>query len=75
LQGDWVVIVCSCNSLSDSQVRAAADQYSALRVTQVHSSLGCRPKCGQCFSTIKTVLAAQSTGAAVGATKSDWRAR
>jgi SAM-dependent methyltransferase len=50
------VIICSCNSLSDSQVRVAADQYGALRTTQVHASLGCRPRCGQCFSTIKTVL-------------------
>ena len=34
------MIVCSCNVLSDSQVRAVADQHGSLRTAQVHCSLG-----------------------------------
>ena len=50
------MIVCSCNVLSDSQVRAVADQHGSLRTAQVHCSLGCRPRCGRCFNTIRTIL-------------------
>ncbi len=49
------MIVCSCNMLRDSDVaQAAASQ--PLRVTQVHACLGCRPRCGGCFATIKQIL-------------------
>ncbi|HUJ37036.1 MAG TPA: (2Fe-2S)-binding protein [Hyphomicrobium sp.] len=58
------MIICSCHFLSDSQVRAAADQYGPLRTTQVHSSLGCRPRCGRCFSTIRAILESKADGAA-----------
>jgi bacterioferritin-associated ferredoxin len=49
------VIVCSCNVLTDKQICAALAREQ-LRVTQVHACLGCRPKCGQCFATIKAIL-------------------
>jgi bacterioferritin-associated ferredoxin len=55
-QGRRAVIVCSCNRLSDRQIRATADATPCLRTTQVHACLGCRPRCGQCFATIKTIL-------------------
>jgi bacterioferritin-associated ferredoxin len=49
------MIVCSCNMLRDSEIaQAAASQ--PLRVTQVHACLGCRPRCGGCFATIKQIL-------------------
>ena len=50
------MIICSCNVLTDSQVRAVADQYGSLPTTQVHCSLGCRPRCWWCFSTIRAIL-------------------
>jgi bacterioferritin-associated ferredoxin len=41
--------------LRDSEIaQAAASQ--PLRVTQVHACLGCRPRCGGCFATIKQIL-------------------
>ncbi len=49
------MIVCSCNCLSDTQIMDAA-RSRCLRVTQVHACLGCRPRCGQCFATIKAML-------------------
>jgi bacterioferritin-associated ferredoxin len=33
-----------------------AARSRCLRVTQVHACLGCRPRCGQCFATIKAML-------------------
>jgi bacterioferritin-associated ferredoxin len=49
------MIVCSCNMLRDSEIAAAAASQP-LRVTQVHACLGCRPRCGGCFATIKQIL-------------------
>jgi bacterioferritin-associated ferredoxin len=49
------MIVCSCNMLRDSEIEKAAASRP-LRVTQVHACLGCRPRCGGCFATIKQIL-------------------
>ncbi len=49
------MIVCSCNMLRDSEIAQAAASRP-LRVTQVHACLGCRPRCGGCFATIKQIL-------------------
>ena len=57
------MIVCSCNVLTDSQVRAVADQHGSLRTAQVHCSLGYRPRCGRCFNTIRTILESKADGA------------
>ncbi|MTD94167.1 (2Fe-2S)-binding protein [Hyphomicrobium sp. xq] len=58
------MIICSCNALSDSQVRAVANRNNGLRVTQVHFSLDCRPRCGRCFSTIEAILESKADAAA-----------
>jgi bacterioferritin-associated ferredoxin len=51
------VIVCSCNVLSDGQVRSAiATAVSSARMSRVYASLGCAAKCGRCAHTIKIIL-------------------
>jgi bacterioferritin-associated ferredoxin len=51
------VIVCSCNVLSDAQVKAAiAGAASRPRMSCVYSSLGCAARCGRCAHTIKSLV-------------------
>jgi bacterioferritin-associated ferredoxin len=51
------VIVCSCNVLSDGQVRSAiGSAASHARMSCVYASLGCVAKCGRCANTIKIIL-------------------
>jgi bacterioferritin-associated ferredoxin len=50
------MIVCSCNVLSDGQVRTAVSS-SALRTTgQVYGCLGCSAQCGRCARTIRKIM-------------------
>jgi bacterioferritin-associated ferredoxin len=51
------MIVCSCNFLSDTQVRSAiAGAPPCPRMSRVYASLGCAAKCGRCAHTIKNML-------------------
>jgi bacterioferritin-associated ferredoxin len=51
------VIVCSCNFLSDIQVRSAvASGATRPRVSCVYASLGCAVQCSRCIRTIKAFL-------------------
>jgi bacterioferritin-associated ferredoxin len=51
------VIVCSCNVLSEAQVRSAiACAAPRPRMGCVYASLGCAAKCGRCAHTIKVML-------------------
>jgi bacterioferritin-associated ferredoxin len=51
------MIVCSCNVLSDSQLRSAiASEPPRLRVSRVYAALGCAAQCGRCAHTIKVIL-------------------
>jgi bacterioferritin-associated ferredoxin len=52
------MIVCSCNILSDSDVRNAVNAADdALRhAKQVYDCLGCSAECGRCARTIKTII-------------------
>jgi bacterioferritin-associated ferredoxin len=51
------MIVCSCNLLSDTQVRAAvASGATRPRMSYVYASLGCTVQCGRCVCTIKAFL-------------------
>jgi bacterioferritin-associated ferredoxin len=51
------VIVCSCNVLSDGQVRSAiGSAASHARMSYVYASLDCVAKCGRCANTIKIIL-------------------
>lgn len=52
------MIVCSCNVLSDRQVRdVVADPDAAVRTAgQVYRCLGCSPQCGRCARTIRGII-------------------
>ncbi|GLK74179.1 (2Fe-2S)-binding protein [Ancylobacter dichloromethanicus] len=52
------MIVCSCNVLSDRQIRSAVTetQASVRTVGQVYRCLGCSAQCGRCARTIRKLL-------------------
>jgi bacterioferritin-associated ferredoxin len=51
------VIVCSCNVLSDGQIRSAiASAAPRPRLSHIYASLDCAAKCGRCACTIKVML-------------------
>jgi bacterioferritin-associated ferredoxin len=52
------MIVCSCNILSDHDVRHAVNTADdALRnAKQIYDRLGCSAECGRCARTIKTII-------------------
>jgi bacterioferritin-associated ferredoxin len=52
------MIVCSCNVLSDHDVRhAVSSADDALRnAKQIYGCLGCSAECGRCARTIKTII-------------------
>ena len=57
------MIVCSCNMLSDSQVRESCARADGPRSTfQVYQCLGCSPQCGRCARTIKRIMDEALTG-------------
>jgi bacterioferritin-associated ferredoxin len=52
------MIVCSCNVLSDDDVRDAVNASEALprNAKQIYGCLGCSAECGRCARTIKTII-------------------
>jgi len=51
------MIVCSCNVLSDHDVRATLAGDRAPRTTgQVYHCLGCSAQCGRCARTIRRIM-------------------
>jgi bacterioferritin-associated ferredoxin len=51
------MIVCSCNILTDAQVRSViASEVPRPRMSRVYASLGCAAQCGRCAHTIKVML-------------------
>jgi len=51
------MIVCSCNLLSDTQVRSAvASGATRPRMSYVYAALGCTAQRGRCVRTIKAFL-------------------
>ena len=51
------MIVCSCNVLSDHDVRTAVTATESLRTTgQVYGCLGCSAQCGRCARTIRRIM-------------------
>ena len=51
------MIVCSCNRLSDRDIRNCAKNAQApLRPLDVYGLLGCKPQCGRCGPTIAAIL-------------------
>jgi bacterioferritin-associated ferredoxin len=58
LPRDAPVIVCSCNCLTEAQVRESCTRAEgAARSTfEVYKCLGCSPKCGTCARTIRKIM-------------------
>ena len=52
------MIVCSCNVLSDHDVRNAVSSAEDLprSAKQLYGCLGCSAECGRCARTIKTLI-------------------
>jgi bacterioferritin-associated ferredoxin len=52
------MIVCSCNVLSDHDVRAtlSASEAAPRTTGEVYDCLGCSPQCGRCARTIRRIM-------------------
>ena len=51
------MIVCSCNVLTDHDVRTAVTAEARPRSTgQVYGCLGCSAQCGRCARTIRKIM-------------------
>ena len=52
------MIVCSCNVLTDHDVRSAVNGTDNLprNAKQIYGCLGCSAECGRCARTIKTII-------------------
>ena len=51
------MIVCSCNVLSDHQVRTAVTKAARrTRMSQIFGCLGSSAQCGRCAHTIKRIM-------------------
>jgi bacterioferritin-associated ferredoxin len=51
------MIVCSCNRLSDRDVRGCcASQDAPCRVMEIYARLGCAPQCGRCAPTLAAIM-------------------
>jgi len=61
------MIVCSCNVLSDDDVRTAVAAPRAPRTAgQVYGCLGCSAQCGRCARTIRKIIDETLNGAKIG---------
>jgi bacterioferritin-associated ferredoxin len=50
------MIVCSCNVLSDYEVRTAVSVAMHRTPSHVYGCLGCRVQCGRCAHTIRKIM-------------------
>jgi len=57
------MIVCSCNVLSDHEVRSAVSAAAPRSAGQVYGCLGCSAQCGRCIRTIRKIMDEALTGA------------
>jgi len=59
------MIVCSCNVLSDGDVKACLNPGPGCPRTpaQVYRCLGCSPNCGRCARTIRSIMEEALAGA------------
>jgi bacterioferritin-associated ferredoxin len=60
------MIVCSCNVLSDHEVRSAASSAARRSTSHVYGCLGCSAQCGRCARTIRKIIDETLNGAKVG---------
>jgi bacterioferritin-associated ferredoxin len=57
------MIVCSCNVLSDTQVRHAVNARAPRTAGEVYGCLGCSAQCGRCARTIRKIMDEAIVGA------------
>ena len=57
------MIVCSCNVLSDHDVREAARGALRRSTSHVYGCLGCSAQCGRCARTIRRIIDEALNGA------------
>ncbi len=50
------MIICSCNVLSDHDVRNAVAKDLPRSAGQVYGCLGCSAQCGRCVRTIRKIM-------------------
>jgi bacterioferritin-associated ferredoxin len=51
------MIVCSCNVLTDQDIRTAVGTDARVRKAgQVYGCLGCSAQCGRCATTIRKIM-------------------
>jgi bacterioferritin-associated ferredoxin len=50
------VIVCSCNVISDHQVRSVTAERTVRATSEVYRCLGCSAECGRCARTIRRIM-------------------
>jgi len=61
------MIVCSCNVVTDEEIRAALDSGACSRTPfAVYECLGCRLNCGRCIATVRTIINEANAGTAIG---------
>jgi bacterioferritin-associated ferredoxin len=50
------MIICSCNVLSDQDVRSTVEAERTRSTSQVYGCLGCSAQCGRCVRTIRRIM-------------------
>ena len=60
------MIVCSCNVLSDHEVRAVVGTATHRTPSHLYGCLGCRVQCGRCAYTIRKIMEEMLDPANVG---------
>lgn len=50
------MIVCSCNVISDHEVRSACAKSAPRTTGQVYGCLGCSAQCGRCARSIRKIM-------------------
>jgi bacterioferritin-associated ferredoxin len=50
------MIICSCNVLSDRDIRSAVQAERSRSISQVYGHLGCSAECGRCARTIRRIV-------------------
>lgn len=57
------MIVCSCNVLTDHDVRTAVNTSAPRTTGQVYGCLGCSAQCGRCARSIRKIMDEALVGA------------
>jgi len=57
------MIVCVCNAIRECDVRAAAREGASCPTTAYRRAKGAKPRCGQCFSFAREIIAAERSAA------------